>query len=168
MRYNKFLILFTVLAVMILGTLSSCTMVKYTRTQNVRSKAIHSPYDVRLFIDSTPTEPYTEVGIIEADGVMQGRETIFNKMKDRAYKEGADAIVDVGTHRTLNVDWDRVTNSADVDSNEVFYGRTIVYTKEGENKEAQNGTENLESLTKPPVYSDVSKERVRVSVPLPQ
>lgn len=69
---------------------SSCVT---TMTANLQPSA---DKDISVFMTSLPDRPYTEITYIEASGsVFHPQKALLKKLKQKATKEGADAIINV-------------------------------------------------------------------------
>ncbi len=65
-------------------------------TTQVANNQKETANDVDLFFSQKPIKEYTEVMYIQADGsVFHGSKALIKKLKERAKKEGCDAIIDI-------------------------------------------------------------------------
>lgn len=126
MRTKFSLLLILVLFTAVLG--SACT--RFARTQNLHSKYSRKASDVILFVDRLPDRPYQVVGIIEVKPAFRRLDSVFNGMRERAAKEGADGVIRIRETRDYYVGADFRRGDFYIKPNTRYFGDAIVFTDE--------------------------------------
>jgi len=144
---------------------SSCA---YTRFARVQKSPLQEPVaadDVRIYLNSKPTGNYTEIGLIEGHpGAFSRKDTIFRKMRERAAKEGAVAIVNLRASQSININVDTDDPSMSAYPKTVYYGDAVVFVEDSDG-EATTNTKTTDQIMKQYPRVRAGRGKVRVSVP---
>jgi len=155
---------------LILGMLSlfltQCTYTRFAKMQDLPNKKQLSTSDVKIFVNSKPKKSYTTVGLLEGHpGWIASKGKVFEKMRERAAKEGAEAIINMRTSRQIHVNVGFETRSADVSSDTIYYGDAIIFIADKDSDEIQTGSSTSEELMRRDPDIHVGEDGVKARIP---
>ena len=92
-----------------------------------------SPQSVDVFTTGGPSQPYAEVGIMEArEGWFSSFPEMVQAMREAGAGQGCDGVIVTGSDQEITTSYDGT-----VDSTQLFHGACIVYLEE-EGSEGEN------------------------------